>query len=419
MFDFLKKIFVKDEPVEIKEEGVPLKSLDKWFDSIVENKRKIISKKVTELNEEKAELITSINEKLEAFKTLELRNPNIPIKEKQFMEGSRTSYILRTGIFLRNIGHTIVSDDASFFCKDYETKLSEFSKSTIRAYSILQNFFSDEIREVAALLKQIDTSVLALKSLLDKEKIDNISQARDAIRHMQDNIKHKSKLEKRIAELSDEEHLLKLNIEKLEKDKLSVKSSDNYSEFIKLNEELESKNKLLRDLDLKMFHHYSVLETALKKYERITADHASLIKEILTKPVITFCSKIESINKMLTDLGRSVSSGSLSLKDKKKEKTLETINLLTNEYLSDFKENRDKIKEQISKIKSDIKNNSCSAKLESTKEEIKLKEDSLKSISRKLSEAKSEFEAIDPEKDKLDAEKILSDVSGTVVDIEI
>ena len=161
MFNFLKKFFTKKEIETIKLE---LKDLKSFFDEKHKEVEKELNSKIAEIRGKIAEEITKTRNNLETLKKAELRNENIPVRAKQFMKGNREAYIRIVNNLVDSIN---IEDDYNSilkFCDNFNETLLHFTKSTTKAYQVLQEFFANESREIALNIKQFDSLIKRLIS---------------------------------------------------------------------------------------------------------------------------------------------------------------------------------------------------------------------------------------------------------------
>jgi len=151
----------------------------------------------------------------------------------------------------------------------------------------------------------------------------------------------------------------------------------------------------LKEIEDKLFHDFSVLEKAMKKYSKIAFENEHLIEEYLKNSLKTL-SKDENLDiiKILNNLEKSLEENKLEMDEKKAEKTLIKIRELNKDYFEKLQNNFDEINDKLEKIESEINNNDAKNKLDTYNEELeKLKLD-VENINIKISMQNSELEKI-------------------------
>ena len=98
MFNLIKKIFKQKEKI-----GLPLEKLEGWFDEKTKELYKDIDKKINESKEKITEEIQKTKKNIDNLENAKLKNEDIPVKEKQFMQGNREFYINRINFFLDSL----------------------------------------------------------------------------------------------------------------------------------------------------------------------------------------------------------------------------------------------------------------------------------------------------------------------------
>src|SRR3989344_2848177 len=172
MLEFIRKIFKSEEPETKQVTGIELQNLEGWA-------REKSKPTTEEIKIRTDEILMKIDEELqrtrfnvEVLENAKLQNPNIPFKAKQYMEGNRKSYARYVNSFL---GRMEINNKDYFylkeFCRQFDELLDELNKSTLRSYTILQEFFANEAGKIAANIKNFDRLFFELKSALNDKSI--------------------------------------------------------------------------------------------------------------------------------------------------------------------------------------------------------------------------------------------------------
>lgn len=405
MFKFLKKIFRKEE--EILEERIQINELDKWFNDKskqilgkLDDEIKIIKEKV---NEE----IKKTKQNLEILKNAQLRNPKIPFRAKQLMEGNREAYIKKVSIFLKQIDLEKDYSDLLGFCDDFDDMLTSFGKSTIKTYHILQEFLANESSAIAGNIKNLGNLVKEIKNRIKETDISLIKNIREDIILLKNRIQQRERDKKELEEsIKEKGELIKLRDDVI-KDIGMLRKDKEYSRLEKLKTEKNEVIKKINEHNNKLFHSFSVIEMALKKFSRMAFENEKLIERYLKNPLFLLEDKELRIIDILKNLETSITSNQIQLKDKKKEKTIEEIKGMDEKFFNDFLEQYRKLKEELEKINNDINKINIQNKineLESSKKENELR---LEEIDKNIENLKKDIdkEQIDKLKEKIE-EKI-------------
>ena len=266
------------------------------------------------INEEKGRVL----ENLKKLENAKLQNPNIPERAKTLMQGNREAFARKVSGFFDGINlqyddfHDLIEK-----CNALEKEMDSLAKSTARSYQILSQFFAREVFTIAENIKKIEGSSKEIRSLIERAKIEKL----DGIRGDAEDIKAKISLRKRLEEEIREE---KIKLEE-EKSKLSdaenkikeTKGSKENEQYENLLAEKEDNEKKIMEIGGRIFHDFSVLEKALKKYSKIAFENGRLIESYLNDPVKAFAKDhgLEII-KILENLGRAIEDNKLELEQK-------------------------------------------------------------------------------------------------------
>ena len=364
MLRFIKRLLGQKERI-----GITLESLESWF----ENKtKKIIDDTNYSINEIKLKIYEEIDNTKENIKKLEnakLINENIHVKEIQFMEGNRSFYINRVGLFFENL--SLPDDNLKESISKIEKEINDLGKSTFKAYQILQHFYEHEAYAIAQNIKSLDLLLNELKSLVSNKKIKEIESIKSDIVSLKSTINEEKELkvlmkksENDVVELEEEKRKIRYELTKKEQSK-------DFKEYGALEVEQHKLNEQINDLKEDIHHYFAILEHALKKQSKIDIEYESVINKYLEDPIkaLSDDSAFEII-KILKKIEDNINNDSIDLKDNKKEKTIETIARITESNLSDFLVEYRKLNSEISNISEKMKSKSIVQEIEKIKERI-------------------------------------------------
>jgi len=322
--NFLKNLFGLG-----KKEDVELSKAEAWLDNYFEEDLKNLKGTIAEYYQRIEDRKKELEEKLEKLKTAKVEGKTI-LREVQFMEGNREAYEKKLKIFLQDIQlpeknrYGEIIEHYSLF----EDDLNEFGKNTIKSYSILREFFdkiaTDIARDIKDIEKSLEYMVMAIEKsrIMELEKIKNkihaINRALETREEMIQNIKEKRR---NIKEQEDR----KL---KTEKELETLKKSSAYKKYLS---ELREKETVLEEISKEknnILQLFAGLDKALKKYKR-GALNEKIIDLYLENPnnAVLEDEQFEIVD-VLDKLKKLVEEDKLELEDKKKEKTLQTIDAI-------------------------------------------------------------------------------------------
>jgi hypothetical protein len=400
MLNFLKKIFAKEE---VPEERIGLDKLSSWLDEkakpLFEDLDTYIKQVISKINEEKQRAFENIK-KLEAA---ELQNPKIPERVKTVAEGNRTAFIKKT-LFLFNNLHLEFSGKEGYIniakkCKDTENDIDLLGKATARSYQILGQFFAREAEPIAISIKNVENFSKDIVKAINSDKISGIGKIKNNITEIKEKIRLK---EDYINDLESNKNSLtedKSKKEDIENNINQIKASEdfvNYEKYLKEKDHIGIEIQVIENL---LFHDFSALDRALKKYAKTAFEDESLVMEYLDSPIKALAADNNlKIIKILDGLKRSVSENRLDLDSKRNEKTLSKIKELDNSYFIKNKDRLRNLNERLCKICLETENNRSKKELENYKEKLKVAELDIESTTKKISNLSSSLGEIDIEK---------------------
>jgi hypothetical protein len=356
MLNFLKKFFSSKEEEVILE--VKRSELSQFLkDKLIEKREKanlIINETIIQADK----TIKLTMQKIQELESANLKNDKIPDRHFQIMEGNRKIYCDKCKMFFKDQsfeGMDIDDFDARFML--FQKKLGDFTRTTARPYLVLQEFFANESRLVAIGFKELDTMLTDCLNELNKSEITKFSSYLGEIERINEIKKRgqeKKRAQKEIQELIVS---LKEQISKKNNGLEEIKNSHGYKEYSLLLARNESLLSSQKALDESFHSDFSNIEKALKKFMH-EAFNRELIWDYLKDPIEAimndsgskFIEEIPKIAKMLND-------GSLGIKDKKSDKSQQTLSKMTLEYFTEFIDKRRAFTRQIEEVSSQISSN--------------------------------------------------------------
>ena len=191
----------------------------------------------------------------------------------------------------------------------------------------------------------------------------------------------------------------------------NLKNSEDYSKFNKLKEEKEETQKEFSNNNSRLSQSFSVLETALKKYQRLAFENQKLIEDYLKDPITTILNDKElKIISILEKLSSSAANNEIELKDRKKEKTIEEIKTLTKDFFESFIAKHNNLKNKLLEIKEKIENNQTNKDIEKSQTDLNKTNEDIINCNTKISKTKEELSKINIEEIKKQLEKELNEL---------
>lgn len=351
---------------------IKLQNLEEWLNEkskpLMEEIQQRIEETLMKVNEEIQR--TRIN--IEILENSKLQNPNIPFRAKQYMEGNRKAYIRYVNSFLGNM--EINNKDYFYlldFCKLFDELINNLNKSTLRSYTILQEFFANETNKIAQNLKNFDNLFKEFKTVLNDDKIVAPNKLREKIQSLEAKTKQKINL---AIDFKNIEVAIKLSSN--EKDALMTEienfnESDEHNNFLRLNEEKKSKAAAFYNEQNQILQSFSALDRALRKYSHVAFEHEEIVLEYLKHPIEALASdKDLVILEVLKNLEKSLNENKLQVDDKKKEKSLEEIKRLNQEFIEQFLKKYFSFKIEMEVIEDKIKRTGIAEKFKNLNKQL-------------------------------------------------
>jgi len=330
MFEFLKRIFKKEEP--IPNEEVKLENISKWFREktrpvIIELKAKISSR----LQEIK-DILKRLADAVDSFEKAEVKEPEkIPEQVKNIVLGHRDNYIrvLRNGLLSIEIPAKISSKTVNKFCSNANNYLNQIAQSSIKSHYTSQHLFSEHTDAITRIIREISNSINAINECVNEKKILDIRNIKKQLSILNEKYSRKQDLLKQLDEFNS----------KLDEAKnLRTETETKIANLLKCDDFMQLKNEqdMLKAADetidrSKRFivDRFSPLEPILRRYSKVTIENEALVKGYAENPVKMLVEdKSLKIINVLEKLRKDIASDSIEFGDKKKDKLLEKIDVI-------------------------------------------------------------------------------------------
>jgi hypothetical protein len=372
-------------------EVINLEQLDKWFTERVVPIERDLNENINSIKTKINQEISQSKINLESLGNAELRNKREAPRIIQIMEGNREAYIQKVTVFINNIKIPDSMEDINNYTIEFGKAIDELNKSTMRSYMVLREFIEHDAYKVAQNLKKIDELIKEFDSAVNKREAVLVNSVKRRIPELKNKLASKERLTK---ELTDAEENLSQD-ESGEKDVESrmnkYKKSKEFSDYGKLNDELNTFVTRMKNHDSILSHNFALLEKALKNYSRMSVDE-KLVLDYISSPVKTLTKdeKFKIID-ILTQIKKLAVQDKLELKDKKREKTIQTVDVLNKEFLQEFLKKHNELVEQIDVVNKEIDASPVINETESLEQELKIVLERKKSSEEKLRRVKEDL----------------------------
>jgi IS1 family transposase len=392
MFEFIKKLFKKEEEII---EKISRESVKQWVNDKFDETETKAKAKIDVWKGSMKQKLVEIKSAVDDLDNASLRNPNISIREKQFMDGNRKSYIQRTTHLLGQV-EDMLEHEIGFFLMHYNEYLDNFAKSTQKSYRILQEFFANEAANVALKIKEMDKLVKDIHDDSVMKANRGLNKAKKQLESIENKLLKQKELSESIEELKKEVASLKSKEAEKSKQKEDLGNSEEFKQFDELVKNKANKEEEIKSLKNRLYADFSALERPLRKYQRVAFQHEKLVEHYATDALNALVTDFNlKIVEILEGMAKQIKEGKLSLKDKKTDKALSQISRLDQKYFTDFirkynelmKEKEDIVKKMaVNKVNDEIE------KIDEFLFELKSKK---KSILNRLKQVEEELSSID------------------------
>lgn len=395
MFNFFKKIFTK----QLEKEEIKLEELENWFNEKTKDKIEVLKLEIKTLFSRMEEEKEKLKQNIDILQKAELHNPRISVKEVQFMEGNREAYLKKLNLFLEKIDINKNPRPVLEFCSVFEESIDVFAKSTLKSNYIIKEFFSDYISGINQNIKNIDKIEKNIRALTQEKEIQLIEDTKKEINDLKNKIELKEKLKNKSLEEGK-------NLEEAEKQKKKIDgkleeamSGNEFLSLKKLEEGHDKINKQIAELKEPFLHNFSVIDAALKKYERMSLDER-IVHSYLANPVKALLNDKEfKIIEILEKTKENILNNSIELKDKKRDKILEKIPELDKTYFKEFLSQYTELDNKRDELQKNIEKNPIKSDLKKLNNELNM-------LTEKINNTRNNIEKFNSEKDKIDIEKL-------------
>ena len=392
-FEFLKKLFAQEpEEIELSPENI-----GSWFSEKIKEKEEQMQSALDEFRQSFEAEVEATKENIRVLKDAELRNPNIPERELNFMSGNRIAYMKKAVDLLKSITIPTKTEDILLLHKDFQEKVDYFTTQSYKPFMIVSQFFGHEAQKIAANINKFDKME---KDLLAKYESSGIPEFNKISKAIGDYARSKEIIEQIKNDLAEKESQLKAikgQISDADKEIASMKKSAEYKDYNKLTQEKEKLDMQLKTHEQTLIAPFSSIQHPFKKYFKIAMKHTEWIDSYLENPVAALKSDQNLVLlEILANMEKNIDS--LKLNDKKAERLKNTIKKIDKKFCLAFKEKMHEIENKIKEIKDNINSSSIISQIEKEEETTQSHQSKEKIIQQQIEELKSDLAKIDRDK---------------------
>ncbi|RMF06504.1 hypothetical protein D6764_02170 [Candidatus Woesearchaeota archaeon] len=341
--------------------------------------------------EEMRKTANKVMEALEELENAKLRNPNLTMKEKQFMKGNREHYVHLTRNFLEKIMEEIrafqktggSTHEAEKFRQNFDSRRGTLSKATQRNFMVLQDFFKNEVTHVARMLSHLEKQAASLSGIIrnreeaKREKLEHeIERVARIIKALEENKSELKKLKQKERKLQKE---LAAQNEELE----LYKKEKEYLEFEALKDKLSKKRKEISALKNSIKNRIAQMDKPLRKYQHIAMDGKD-IGEMVKEPFMFIVNNPEKSSEIISKLVRAIETGQVDIKDKQKDKVIKAAKELLKEEPSQVSGRAKQLIDEEEKLMQAEEKHPARKKIEDLGEKISGKKEEIQRVQTRI-----------------------------------
>jgi len=185
----------------------------------------------------------------------------------------------------------------------------------------------------------METEVDNIKKTIKKSGLEKLRHIRSLVIKLQDITDDKKRFSEEIEKYEKEVSQSVIQKEKIAEKLKKIRLSNEYMNFEKLKNERDQIVIDIKKSEDQIIQIFGQINSALRKYARIAIDEDT-VKKYLDNPVTALKEdKGLKVIAMLTGLKKNIINGTIEMKDKKKEKTLMSIEKFSEDFIVKNQEN--------------------------------------------------------------------------------
>ncbi|MBU2634561.1 MAG: hypothetical protein KJ674_04945 [Nanoarchaeota archaeon] len=403
--------FLKREKKEVKEIklGDVNEFISSWQKRLIEDINLELESINKKLDDEKAKISDNIS-KLE---NAELNNKNIPERAKQMMEGNRETYIKKVNVFAKGIKLPDDLNEVLGYCDTFNASLDDFSKSTLRNYHILLEFFRDHVVNISVSMKNLDILMKNLKKIVEDSEIEKIGKLKDKNDEIKGKINWVKESKLKIEDLKKNLKIKNNDFKEKEGKLRKLEESEDYEGFLDFVSEKDIIEDKINIMEKELFNYFFDIKTALKKYERLSIDD-KLVRKYIEDSLNALLGDDElKIVEIIVKMKESILKGDLELKEDKKNRMLKELDK-GRDYFESFLKKYNGLNEKIGVLKNDIDSLKIVDEINELKKELKIDKVKLEKDEYNVKKISDDIDNFDVNELKKELEKSFLDVGEEV-----
>lgn len=402
-FDLIKKMFKKEqEVVELRNE-----ELDEWFYQKADSAEQDMNSSVREYRQKFEDEVASTKENIKELRHAKLRNPNIPQREYDFMEGNRIAYMKKVVDLIKNIEFPSKAEHIPEFHKNFQEKLEEFTKQSYRPFTILNEFFADEISRIVENIKRFDQLDKELSERYESGKIPSMIRINKEIKDYSRSKEVISNLSQEIEDKKKQLENIARQIEDADKELAMLVQSEDHRKFKDTQSNIHQTSEDIKHFNQRFLSPFQAIQHPLKKYSKIAVKQTEWIDAYLEDAIGALRSDDQLV---ILEIMQSLLENSkpLSLNDKKMRRLKKNIKKLDKDFIESFKSDMQKLEGKKKKSETQ-KDDSIVRQIDDAKEK-------LESLQKKREIVRQHISDLETDMSKIDLEEMRENLVGKISD---
>ncbi|MFO7710443.1 MAG: hypothetical protein R6V53_01635 [Candidatus Woesearchaeota archaeon] len=393
---------------------IALESLQDWFLSVEEKARKDAESIVNSYQKLFDHRVEQVYKALEVLEKAALRNPNIPHRELQIMEGNREAYIRSVRQLIEGLKFPESPDEA--MDNGNIDRMDDFAKETLKQYQVLSHFFSHELGGVSKHLKEFDSYFKSMQSEISATGFTELEQVKKDIEEVFSKLERKESMEKELYQLDSDIEEAEAHFADVKKRFENLSNEEGYDEVAALKKKVQSLSSDIQGENNSMRQFFMNFQSPFKKFERVAFENEDLVRGYISNPVQTLLKDYDlKVVRILNNLKRAIDNGSIELKPKKREKVISLIINTDDSFFQDFLKRYKKLHETLRETEDKLEAHPFLIKEQELLDEYRRAEERVKEVRDRKDEISKTLGKFELETHKDQLEKKLSGITGEVV----
>jgi len=348
------------------------------FKAYKESKLKSYTEQEAKLSEQFGEALAELRRLLGELREAKLLNENIPIKEKNIMQGNRDSYISKAEYFISSLERLTISE----LSESFDSKLQQFLEASVKPYQVLVHFFESEIRAISRQLRMMEKLYKRINAFMSQTEI--IRETEQLFEELEEAVKKQrligSEINKKKEKLKEFNERLKL----LDDESAKLRNSREWAKIEQMHGEMEHLKKKKHDLENHIINILSPFSRVLRKYNKLKKDKLSL--RLIETPCVVMKETPSALFGLLADALDLVTKDKLKFKSQDKNKILKRFAELDAKALTDQTSQLKETEVRIAKLNNELNSSRVMGRLEALDNEKRELAEGLSRIKNEIKE---------------------------------